>query len=235
MIHNRSRLLVLCLSFSGFPALSWTQTLSSETLDPGTVVTEVRRNISQRYSARITAEIYSEWTWSVQPVQLLVEFDMDTTANTNKERSIRNLHFALELQEVGQSGMPGYTLRALGPDSRTDFFPPDPVWWTRGGSYAEEDTDGMRVFIRAPANIELSAAGTALDAAITRLDNGWNYGAKAFLEFEPSCAPDLKTCRMGALSGIKFRRWGYGWAGSRYPDFRLISEETFSLDPIPQG
>ena len=90
----------------------------------------------------------------------------------------------------------------------------------------------MHFYIEIPANIELRAAGTVLDGAIKRLEDGRAYGGKALVKLYPYCTRDLKTCHSGALSGITYRKWGLGWIERSYPDFRLISDESFSLIPV---
>lgn len=193
---------------------------------------------TRRHQFRLNAAtLYSESSILAQPAVLTVAFDMEPVPNVNNGRKISNVQFTLEVQAGGNIPMPAYTLRTLGPESPTDFFPPDPTWWHGGHAYSEESfwKDETYFHIELPANIELRAAGTVLDSAIKRLDDGRAYGGQALLKLYPYCTRDLKTCRPGALTGISFSKWGLGWVDRLYPDFRLISEETFSLASEPSA
>lgn len=181
------------------------------------------------------ATVYSESGLLAQPAVLTVDFDMESIADGNNERRISNIRFALEVKAAGNGSIPAYTMRTLTEDAPGDFFPPDPLWRHRGGAFSKESLkkDEVLFFIEIPANIELRAAGTVLDGAIKRLDDGRAYGGKALVKLYPYCTRDLRTCRPGALSGIAYRKWGLGWVERPYPDFRMISDESFSLIPSP--
>ena len=178
----------------------------------------------------IKATLYSESTILAQPAVLSVAFDLETTPNINRERMIRNLDFTLELAPEGSIPMPRYTMSSLGPKSQLDFYPPDPKWGQNQLTYAEEKGGQVQFFIEARSNIDARASGTVLDGAVKRLDNGQVYGAKAMLKIYPYCTPDLSTCSLGQIAGITYDHWGLGWFNDRvYPDYRLLSEQNFSL------
>lgn len=244
--NKRTRMFGLGLALSVLAGMSFAQPPSPEIMVPKEALSELRRKIARQrggwipdspverhHQFRLNALLYSESTILVQPAVLTVEFDMVQAANINNERGLRNVRFTLEVQKGGNIPMPPYTMRTLGPDSHPDFFPPDPSWWSKGSFYSKESfhQDMVQFFIEAPANIEASAAGTVLDAAVKRLNHGATYGGQALLKLYPYCTRDLKTCHAGNLTGITFSKWGLGWVDHVYPDFRLISEETFSLAP----
>ena len=187
----------------------------------------------RRHQFRINATLYSESAFLAQPAVMNMVFDMESEPNINGERLIRNLEFSLELLPEGNIPMPRYTMSSLGPGSQLDFYPPDPEWGQNHLTYAQERRDEAQFFIEARTNIDVRAGGTVLDGAIKRLENGWTYGAKAMLKIYPYCSRDLSSCSLGQIAGITYDHLGLGWLNYRiYPEYRLISEQTFSLAPV---
>lgn len=188
---------------------------------------------SRRHQFRISATLYSESALLAQPAVMTMGFNMESEPNINGERPIRDLEFNLELLPEGGIPMPRYTMTSPGPGSQFDFYPPDPEWGQNQLTYAQESGDKTLFFIEARSNIDARAGGTVLDGALKRLEDGRTYGAKALLKIYPYCPRDLGSCSLGQLAGITYDHWGLGWFNSRvYPDYRLISEQTFSLAPV---
>lgn len=185
----------------------------------------------RRYQFEVKTLLYSESRLVTQPAVLKVAFDLESRINSDRERSIRNLEYTLELMREGAIPMPGYTMASAGSGSRPDFYPADPRWGRNQLAYAEESRGEVEFFIEAGSNIDQRAAGTVLDTAIKRLNGGRSHGAKAVLKIYPYCSPDLTSCSLGAHSGLTYNHWGSGWTNSGAPDFRMISEQTFSLVP----
>lgn len=188
---------------------------------------------SRRHQFRINATLYSESAFLAQPAVMDMVFNMESDPNVNGERLIRNLEFSLELLPEGSIPMPRYTMSSPGPGSQLDFYPPDPAWGQNQLTYAQESGGKTQFFIEARSNIDVRAGGTVLDGAIKRLEDGETYGAKAMLKIYPYCSRDLSSCSLGQIAGITYDHWGLGWFNNNrvYPDYRLISEQTFSLAP----
>jgi len=188
---------------------------------------------SRRHQVRINATLYSESALLAQPAVMTLGFNMESEPDVNGERPIRDMEFKLELLPEGSIPMPRYTMISPGPGSQLDFYPPDPEWGQNQLNYAQESGDKTLFFIEARSNIDARAGGTVLDGAIKRLEDGRTYGAKALLKIYPYCSRDLNSCSLGQLAGITYNHWGLGWFNNRvYPDYRLISEQTFSLAPV---
>lgn len=177
------------------------------------------------------ATLYDESRLLIQPAELTVSFDMDAAPTVRNERKIRNVAYRLEVKAGGNVSGKAYSMRTLDSDAPTDYFPPDSKWRLHDYAYSEESVqkDLTEFFIEIPADIQLGAAGSVLESAIKRLDDGRAYGAKGLVKLYPYCTRDLKTCHAGELTGISYDKWGIGWIDRVYPDFRLLSDATFSM------
>ena len=213
-----------------FPHRSGTATTAEKTKSASAAPVPIG---SRRHQFRINATLYSESALLAQPAVMTMGFNMESEPNVNGERQIRDLEFNLELLPEGGIPTPRYTMSSPGPGSQLDFYPPDPEWGQNQLDYAQESGDKTLFFIEARSNIDARAGGTVLDGAIKRLEDGRTYGAKALLKIYPYCSRDLSSCSLGQLAGITYDHWGLGWFNNHvYPDYRLISEQTFSLAPV---
>lgn len=213
-----------------FPPRSGAAALDEKTRSAGAVPPAGHR----RHQFRISATLYSESALLAQPAVMNMVFDMESDPNVNGERLIRNLEFSLELLPEGSIPMPRYTMISPGPGSQLDFYPPDPAWGQNQLTYARESGGKTLFFIEARSNIDVRAGGTVLNGAIKRLEDGRTYGAKAMLKIYPYCSRDLSSCSLGQIAGISYDHWGLGWLNNRvYPDYRLLSDQTFSLTSDP--
>lgn len=233
------------LLLAGLAMPSFAQEVPSLQLDPKQMLELARAMNAQQAAAPVPgkpvetkhiqfqyeATLYDESRFLIQTAELTVSFDMDAAPDVRNDRMIRNVAYTLEVKAGGNVSSTAYSMGTLGPDSPVDFFPPDPKWWARNYAYSEESFQKnlTEFFIEIPVAIQLDAAGSVLQSAIKRLDDGRAFGAKGLLKLYPYCSRDLKTCHAGELTGISYDAWGLGWNNRIYPDFRLLSDAAFSM------
>lgn len=142
-----------------------------------------------------------------QPAALEVSFETERIKNVNGERIYRDVRFELSL--AAGDGRPAYALRGPGgPGAREQRFT----------SYSKASAARLETFFELEAYVDEGARGTVLEEAA---------GRPVTVRFYPYCR--AAECRLGTLAGVMLR------PGSPLrADFRLLSEEAFTMGPPTQ-
>ncbi len=161
---------------------------------------------SRRHHLRLDAVMVAGGVY--QPAVLNMSFDMDTAVNPSLERLIRNMVITVDLIPGGGEPLDYYTLAATGPRAK-DL------------TYAVQTRAGFDFTIEVPTFIGVEADRTALHWGVNRAEDGHLFGSEAVIKLYPYCNADLSSCFLGEIAGVA--------AGRSFPQFRLRSDQRFSL------